>query len=683
LNIRLSDGQSETFAVEFRRAPTVLRSNSSVSRVVPIALQRLDAVSLGVRVPQKICVLKLDHIGDFVMALPALASLRGKFPNADISLICGPWATEIAKSTGLFDSVNDFAFFAEASGEVARNSDSAIRRLRIQHDFGRFIATTRRERFDLAIDLRHDPDTRQLLTAIPAQVTAGFGTTREFPFLHICLAMTHTEQPAGQVNSGAIGRDQSIAMSALTPIGGFRRSHTALIAEPDPEWAPVFFCSSDSARAGDDSRHLSFGIVSRPDERATEAVECVYGFEDWEPWGVWSKSRLAIARIKRPARNDQAVEFVLKSPTLQTESEREVSVFTALGRERSVSFTRSHQSTAVTLDAVDFDAGWRHGFVTRSLELNPGDWTVRVRVQRRGEIAPDLMFWGIWLGADGKAEQSFAWTATEVADGRPCDLLFPLAVSPGRARGTFLFVIEGAVAAGHLEVAGLKLERKSNWLARERTHQSTLNHALIDAVISHFVRPRDLRGMVKAQPPPAAQEIAAARATGNKAIVIAPGCNAEVRKWPVGHWAELCSLILRDIAKAVIFLVGGPDDHIECAHLEELLGSDRVRNVCGAFKLAQLPAVLQEADIFVGNNTGTTHVAAATGVRVLAIYSGTNQVSEWAPFGRNGTVLHADLPCSPCHIGRPSECPHDLECMTTISPSRVLSELQSSLVPDQ
>ena len=156
-------------------------------------------------------------------------------------------------------------------------------------------------------------------------------------------------------------------------------------------------------------------------------------------------------------------------------------------------------------------------------------------------------------------------------------------------RGAFLFVVEGSIPAGHFEVAGLKLERNANWLARERTHQSTLDHALVDSVVSHFVRSRDLRGVVKAEQPAAAREIASARAAGNKAIVIAPGCNAEVRKWPVGHWAELCAQVLTELPDAVIYLVGGPDDRIECAHLEDLLGSDRVRNLCGEFKLQQLP----------------------------------------------------------------------------------------------
>ena len=68
------------------------------------------------------------------------------------------------------------------------------------------------------------------------------------------------------------------------------------------------------------------------------------------------------------------------------------------------------------------------------------------------------------------------------------------------------------------------------------------------------------------------------------------------------------------------------------------------------------------------------------GVRVVGIYSGTNQVREWGPLGRNGTVLFADLPCAPCGIGRTNECPYDLECMTSIAPTRVLDAVRKQLI---
>ena len=40
---------------------------------------------------KSICAIKLDHIGDFVMAMPAFQALRSEFPSASIDLLCGRW----------------------------------------------------------------------------------------------------------------------------------------------------------------------------------------------------------------------------------------------------------------------------------------------------------------------------------------------------------------------------------------------------------------------------------------------------------------------------------------------------------------------------------------------------------------------------------------------------------------
>jgi ADP-heptose:LPS heptosyltransferase len=45
---------------------------------------------------RKVAVLRLDHLGDVVHALPALQALRLALPKAELTLVCGPWAVELA-----------------------------------------------------------------------------------------------------------------------------------------------------------------------------------------------------------------------------------------------------------------------------------------------------------------------------------------------------------------------------------------------------------------------------------------------------------------------------------------------------------------------------------------------------------------------------------------------------------
>jgi SAM-dependent methyltransferase len=128
-----------------------------------------------------IAVMKLDHRGDFILAKPAMLELRRYFPSAAITLICGQWNAPEAAALGIFDDILTFNFFSE-SGVAALKLQAA------QTD-AEFAEMMRGRKFDLAIDLRVDRDTRKLLPKIDAEYRAGFGDKLRFPFLDIALPM--------------------------------------------------------------------------------------------------------------------------------------------------------------------------------------------------------------------------------------------------------------------------------------------------------------------------------------------------------------------------------------------------------------------------------------------------------------------------------------------------------------
>ena len=98
--------------------------------------------------PRRILVLKLDHLGDFLIGLPALAKLRTTFPRAYIVLICGPWNVATARALGVADEVRAYEYFPEN----AQGWDG----LPVE-DLDRFRGVCS-DRFDLALDLRVDED---------------------------------------------------------------------------------------------------------------------------------------------------------------------------------------------------------------------------------------------------------------------------------------------------------------------------------------------------------------------------------------------------------------------------------------------------------------------------------------------------------------------------------------------
>lgn len=128
----------------------------------------------------RLIVLKLDHRGDFMMAMPAFRILRHAFPAAGITLVCGSWNRQEAECLGLFDRVIAFDFFPE---DVSAGP-SVLSYEELCNSFAEVIAG---ESFDAAIDLRLYEDTRELIKSIDARHRAGFDPLDKFPWLSIPL----------------------------------------------------------------------------------------------------------------------------------------------------------------------------------------------------------------------------------------------------------------------------------------------------------------------------------------------------------------------------------------------------------------------------------------------------------------------------------------------------------------
>ena len=100
-------------------------------------------------VPQKIAVIKLDHIGDFFSSLNAFRNLKKLFPESEITLISSPEVHKYAVNTGIFKNVIPFREFNRIS-ELGK-ADERLNPL---------------GKFDLALDFRKHGDARGILLSI-------------------------------------------------------------------------------------------------------------------------------------------------------------------------------------------------------------------------------------------------------------------------------------------------------------------------------------------------------------------------------------------------------------------------------------------------------------------------------------------------------------------------------------
>ena len=125
----------------------------------------------------RILALKLDHLGDFIMGLPALEQLRAIFPTSHITLVVGSWNFDLARRANVADEILTFDVFPRNSSEESVDVPGKTSM------FEKLITKA----YDIAIDLRVDPDTRHLLQSVRSGLRVGMGTRNQFPFLDIFL----------------------------------------------------------------------------------------------------------------------------------------------------------------------------------------------------------------------------------------------------------------------------------------------------------------------------------------------------------------------------------------------------------------------------------------------------------------------------------------------------------------
>ena len=148
--------------------------------------------------------------------------------------------------------------------------------------------------------------------------------------------------------------------------------------------------------------------------------------------------------------------------------------------------------------------------------------------------------------------------------------------------------------------------------------------------------------------------------------VLAPGAAyGPAKRWPPERFRALAAELCRRGFSVV--LLGGAQE----APAGEELARDlpRVLNLCGKTDLAEAAAVIERAAVFVSNDSGLMHVAAALRRPQVALFGSTDPRTT-APLNPRAVVIRKDLPCSPC-LKRTCPQGHYL-CLRGISVEEVL-----------
>lgn len=180
--------------------------------------------------------------------------------------------------------------------------------------------------------------------------------------------------------------------------------------------------------------------------------------------------------------------------------------------------------------------------------------------------------------------------------------------------------------------------------------------------------------------------------------VIHPYPKFTYKSWSVSEWHKLLQYLLDDGFAVVIS--GGADAN-EMKYCEALVISNQVKNLSGQLSLAEISAVISKANLYIGVDTSVTHLAAATGVKVFAIYGPTNPV-KWGPWPitrdtqtspiwlrhsqvpqthSNVTLIQGKQSCVPCaEEGCDKHINSESECLTMLKSETVIQEIKAFLL---
>jgi heptosyltransferase-3 len=237
---------------------------------------------------------------------------------------------------------------------------------------------------------------------------------------------------------------------------------------------------------------------------------------------------------------------------------------------------------------------------------------------------------------------------------RECLAAFQLALvfSP-RPQGGFLYKLAEAGISGGFWVPSFPESGREAVAALQARHLAALG-------LAYSPRPLQLAGVNAGEMP----ELPGP----GPWLALAPGSGQPLKNWPLTHYYEVSRALAWEHQLKVVWLTGPA----EAAFLPYIAGLAAAQGqvVLAGQPLARVAAVLSGCRLYLGNDSGLTHLAAAAGARWVLGLFGPTDPQVWAPLGERVRILAGPCPQTPCAAGREIHCPA-AQCLQDLSPEKV------------
>ena len=162
-----------------------------------------------------------------------------------------------------------------------------------------------------------------------------------------------------------------------------------------------------------------------------------------------------------------------------------------------------------------------------------------------------------------------------------------------------------------------------------------------------------------------------------KIVVLNPGGNWDVKRWPKENFIELGKRIVNKHPEVSIIITGSKKDIILANEIKERIGASQVHVLAGNTDLVELACIFKLSEIIISADSGPLHLASSTGAKVIGIFCPTAPAVT-GPIGNGKTnIVCGETRCNiPCYN---ENCPECIQGMKNIRAKKIYEILKSEM----
>jgi heptosyltransferase-3 len=145
-------------------------------------------------------------------------------------------------------------------------------------------------------------------------------------------------------------------------------------------------------------------------------------------------------------------------------------------------------------------------------------------------------------------------------------------------------------------------------------------------------------------------------------VAISVGGKVPINDWGNENWASVLAAISATQPGVGAVFIGSADERERNDLLAASWAGPKL-NSCGRLTPRETAALIAQAELFLGHDTGTLHLAAAVDTRVIGVFSARNVPGKWYSDRPRDRFFYNKPPCFGCELERAADCPRNVICM--------------------